>query len=214
MRLLGGPALAACLWVLPLALGGDKAVAILACGMFDGKFQCKAAPGGPTHGIKNATPGVDSASPDESPQGTTDSGWQNTTSPPAGVGGAGNAGQGTQNGGGEKQETVNPGEHSCPPGYRVLAVPTASGYCEPPGGTAEATSTGCQHGMVGTPPNCHCPKNSELLGGNCIHYSATCRNGLAADFTPQPCEGADEKLACKMRQDGLKDCCCLTYDKL
>ena len=134
--------------------------------------------------------------------------------PPAGVGGAGKAGQGTQNGGREKQETVNPGEHSCPPGYRVLAVPTASGYCEPPGGTAEATSTGCQHGMVGTPPNCHCPKNAELLGGNCIHYSATCRNGLAADFTPQPCEGADEKLACKMRQDGLKDCCCLTYDKL
>jgi len=93
---------------------------------------------------------------------------------------------------GKKQETVNPVEHSCPPGYRVLAVPTASGYCEPPGGTAEATSTGCQHGMVGRPPNCHCPKNSELLGGNCIHYSATCRNGLAADFTPQLCEGADE----------------------
>jgi hypothetical protein len=27
-------------------------------------------------------------------------------------------------------------------------------------------------------------------------------------------EGAEEKLACKMRQDGLKDCCCLLYDKL
>jgi hypothetical protein len=191
MRLLRGSVLAAFLWVLPLALGGDRAVAILACGMFDGKFQCKAAPGGVAHG-KNATPGVDSASPDESPQGTTDSGWQSTASPPAGV---------------------NPGEHSCPPGYRVLAVPTTSGYCEPPG-NPEAVNTACDHGMVGAPPNCHCPKNSELLGGNCVHYTATCRNGLAADFTPQPCEGADEKLACKMRQDGLKDCCCLTYDKL
>jgi hypothetical protein len=40
---------------------------------------------------------------------------------------------------------------------------------------------GCEHGMVGTPPNCHCPKNSELLGGNCVHYTATCSNGLAVD---------------------------------
>jgi hypothetical protein len=52
------------------------------------------------------------------------------------------------------------------------------------------------------------------LGGNCVHYTATCRNGLGADFTPQPCAGADEKLSCKTRPDGLKDCCCLTYDKL
>ena len=83
-------------------------------------------------------------------------------------------------------------------------------------GTWEATpdaATTCQHGMVGTPPDCHCPKNSELLGGNCVHYSATCSNGLPADSLPQPCQGAEEKLACKMRQDGLKDCCCLTYDK-
>ena len=87
------------------------------------------------------------------------------------------------------------------------------GYCEPPG-MPEAVNAACEHGMVGTPPNCHCPKNSELLGGNCVHYTETCRIGLAADFTPQPCAGAEEKLACKTRQDGLKDCCCLTYDKL
>ena len=199
---------AACLWVLPLALGGDSALAIFACGMVDGKFQCNAAPGGAVHG-KNASPGVESASPEESPQGATDGAWQGTTSPPAG-----NAGQGTESGVVERQETVNPGEHACPPGYRVLAVPTANGYCEPPEGTAEATSAACQHGMVGTPPNCRCPRNSELLGGNCVHYSATCRTGLAADSNPAPCQHEEEKLACKLRQDGLKDCCCLTYDKL
>ena len=81
------------------------------------------------------------------------------------------------------------------------------------GGTPGAADTTCQHGMVGTPPNCGCPKNSELLGGNCVHYTATCSNGLTADALPQPCQGAEEKLACKIRQDGLKDCCCLTYDK-
>jgi hypothetical protein len=112
-------------------------------------------------------------------------------------------------------EAVQPGEHSCPPGYRVLAAPNASGgYCEPPEGASEATNMGCKSGMVGTPPNCHCPKNSELLGGNCVHYTATCSNGLAADAPPQACAGVEEKLACKMRQDGLKDCCCLLYDKM
>jgi hypothetical protein len=68
--------------------------------------------------------------------------------------------------------------------------------------------------MVGTPPDCRCPKNSELLGGNCVHYTASaCSNGLASDAMPQACQGVEEKLSCTMRQDGLKDCCCLTYDK-
>lgn len=192
MRLVCAFVLGALVWVLPLALGGDRAAAIFACGMFDGKFQCKATQGGAVHG-KSATPGVDEThTPVEAPEGTTGA--------PSGV---------------PAQEAVQPGEHSCPPGYRVLAAPNASGgYCEPPEAASEATNMGCEHGMVGTPPNCHCPKDSELLGGNCVHYTATCSNGLAADFTPQPCAGAEEKLACKMRQDGLKDCCCLLYDKL
>jgi hypothetical protein len=185
---------------LVLALGGDRAAAIFSCGMFDGKFQCRATQGGATHG-KSAIPG-ESPSPEEAPQGSTDGTWQNTTPPPAGANGP-------------AQEVVRPGEHSCAPGYRVLAAPNASGgYCEPPVGASEATNMGCEHGMVGTPPSCHCPKNSELLGGTCVHYTATCSNGLAADALPQACAAAEEKLACKMRQDGLKDCCCLTYDKL
>ncbi len=224
MRLLCAFVLAAFLWVLPLAVGGDGAVALaqsirpssvpeqslvieaaIVCGMFDGKFGCRSGPEGAVHG-KNAIPGTSGETPAGSPEGAT-GGEQGTTNPPADMNGAGNAGQETQ--------TVAPGEHSCPPGYRVLAVPGQFGYCEPPGGTAEAATTACQHGMVGSPPNnCHCPKNSELLGGNCVHYSATCHSGLAADAIPQPCPGADEKLACKTRQDGLKDCCCLTYDKL
>jgi hypothetical protein len=223
MRLLCAFVLAAFSWVLPLALGGDGAVALvqcnrpssasepqlvleagMICGMFDGRFTCKTGASVPAQG-KNAIPGARSEIPEEAPEGRGGT-WQGMTTPPAGTDGAGNGGQGTQ--------TVAPGEHSCPPGYRVLAVPGKDGYCEPPEGTAEAISAGCQHGMVGTPPNCHCPRNSELLGGNCVHYSATCTTALAADAIPQPCQGAEEKLACKMRQDGLKDCCCLTYDKL
>jgi hypothetical protein len=221
MRLLCAFVLASVLWLLSLALGGDRAAAVVqfirppsvperqlvleakfVCGMSDGKFGCQQAPGAVQHG-KNATPGTNGETPGAAPQDMT--GEQNTTGPAAGTNGAGTTGQ----------DAPKPGEHACPPGYRVLAVPKEFGYCEPPEGTADAASAACQHGMVGTPPtNCHCPKNSELLGGNCVHYSATCRSGLPADSAPQACQGTDEKLACKMRRDGLKDCCCLTYDKL
>jgi hypothetical protein len=87
---------------------------------------------------------------------------------------------------------------------------TAAGQPMPaPGGAA------CPSGMVGTPPNCGCPQNSELLGGNCVRYTATtCSNGLAADALPQACRSVEEKLSCKVRADGLKDCCCVLYDKM
>lgn len=196
MRLACALVLAALAWVLPAALDGDRAVAIFACGMIDGKFQCRASQGGVVHG-KGAIQGVDDPSrKGEASEVTT---GEPLPAAPAAPG----------------QETVQPGEHSCPPGHTVLAAPNASGsYCEPAGGASEATNMSCERGMVGTPPNCHCPKNSELLGGNCVHYTATCSNGLAADAAPQVCERPEEKLACKMRQDGLKDCCCLLYDKM
>ena len=83
-----------------------------------------------------------------------------------------------------------------------------------PSGAPAPDATACQGGMVGTPPDCRCPPNSELLGGNCVRYTAsTCSNALAADALPQACSGVEEKLSCKLRQDGLKDCCCVTYDK-
>ena len=80
-------------------------------------------------------------------------------------------------------------------------------------GAPQGDGTSCQHGMVGTPPDCRCPESSELLGGNCVHYTARCTNALDAGAVPQPCSGPEEKLSCKTRQDGLKDCCCITYDK-
>jgi hypothetical protein len=53
-----------------------------------------------------------------------------------------------------------------------------------------------------------------LLGGNCVRYTASaCSNGLAVDALPQACRGVEEKLSCKLREDGLKDCCCVTYNK-
>jgi hypothetical protein len=221
MRLLCALVLVSSLWVLLLALGaGDEAVAAwplirpssmserhlvleakIVCGMSEGAWGCKSAPGVVEHG-KNAIPGVEQDVPDTSPPAVT--GGQDATAPvPSAPSGP------------LENEAVKPGEHACPPGYRVLAVPTQSGYCEPPAATSDTAETACQHGMVGTAPNnCHCPKNSELLGGNCVHYTATCRSGLAANVNPEPCPGAEEKLACKIRSDGLKDCCCLTYDKL
>jgi hypothetical protein len=213
--------LASSLWVLLLALGAGNGAAAaghfirppsmpyrhlvleakIVCGMSEGKFGCKSAPGVVEHG-KNAIPGVVQDAPDTAPPPAT--GGQDATAPAPGA-----------QSGLPENEAAKPGEHACPPGYRVLAMPTESGYCEPPAATPKATEAGCQHGMVGTPPNdCHCPKNSELLGGNCVHYTATCRSGLAANVNPEPCPGAEEKLACKIRSDGLKDCCCLTYDKL
>jgi hypothetical protein len=102
-----------------------------------------------------------------------------------------------------------------PPSGEAIA-PGAPGGWSTEQGTAGGTqdATACQHGMVGTPPNCQCPKNSELLGGNCVHYTASaCSNGLAPDALPQACRGVEEKLSCKMRPDGFKDCCCVMYDK-
>jgi hypothetical protein len=98
-------------------------------------------------------------------------------------------------------------------------------YNEPPAGspwTTEANPSGapapdggaCRGGMIGTPPDCRCPPSSELLGGNCVRYTAsTCSNALTADALPQACRGVEEKLSCTMRNDGLKDCCCVVYDK-
>ncbi len=208
------------LCALPLALGDHGAAAlaqsvslpslsrqplvvqaVLQCGMFDGSFSCRAAPGGEMHG-KNSAPGE---TPAAQPEGVTGE----ATSPAAIPYGGGVPAQGAE-------ETAKPGEHSCPPGYKVLAVPGKFGYCEPPAaGTAEAAPSACQHGMVGTAGNCRCPKDSELLGGNCVHYTATmCQSELPVNVNPEPCQDLEAKLSCKMRQDGLKDCCCLTYDKL
>jgi len=83
-------------------------------------------------------------------------------------------------------------------------VPGEPGATAPPGG---GSATGCQHGMVGTPPDCRCPESSELLGGNCVHYTARC------NVAPQPCPRPEEKLVCRLRPNGQKNCCCLTYDQ-
>jgi hypothetical protein len=101
-------------------------------------------------------------------------------------------------------------------GVEEAPPPPAGGSWNTDQGTAAGAPdpTACQHGMVGTPPNCKCPKNSELLGGNCVHYTASaCSSGIASDAMPQACRSAEEKVSCTMRQDGLKDCCCVTYDK-
>jgi hypothetical protein len=96
--------------------------------------------------------------------------------------------------------------------WQGTTLPTESGQGPQDGATDAATT--CQNGMVGTPPNCRCPANSELLGGNCVHYTASaCSSGLASDALPQACRGVEEKLSCTMRQDGLKDCCCVIYDR-
>jgi len=137
MRPVLGFVLAACVSLLPLALGHGNASAGFECGTFDGKFTCRSSSEGAQFG-KNASPG-----------GAPVTNQNSAPEPPAG----------------------GPG-----------AIPPAGGAWTTDQGTAGATpdATVCQHGMVGTPPNCQCPKNSELLGGNCVHYTASaCSNGLA-----------------------------------
>jgi hypothetical protein len=96
--------------------------------------------------------------------------------------------------------------------WQGTAIPADTGQGVPQ--QVPNTGSTCQHGMVGTPPDCRCPKNSELLGGNCVHYTASaCNSGLASRAQPQACRGVEEKLSCTLRQDGLKDCCCVIYDK-
>jgi hypothetical protein len=106
----------------------------------------------------------------------------------------------------------SPPEATPPPEgtWQGSTVPGESGQ----GAAPSDSATTCQNGMVGTPPNCRCPANSELLGGNCVHYTASaCSSGMAPDALPQACRGVEEKVSCTLRQDGLKDCCCVIYDK-
>jgi hypothetical protein len=114
---------------------------------------------------------------------------------------------------GAPPQAAEPSPQVVPPDgtWQGTTVPTESGQGA---AGAPADANACQNGMIGTPPNCRCPKNSELLGGNCVHYTASaCSAGLAADALPQACRGVEEKLSCTLRQDGLKDCCCVIYDK-
>ncbi len=105
--------------------------AVMQCGVFDGKFQCKPTTGGKLFG-KGAGPG-----------GAPATGSGSTETAPGGVWPGSGSGQAPQG--------------------------------------APADPSSCQGGMVGTPPNCQCPESSELLGGNCVHYTASsCSKGLAA----------------------------------
>jgi hypothetical protein len=89
-------------------------------------------------------------------------------------------------------------------GDQGLTGPASGGAIDP---------NACRPAMVGTPPNCRCPPNSELLGGTCVRYTAsTCSNALAVDALPKPAAARGKTLV-QMREDGLKDCCCVTYDQ-
>jgi hypothetical protein len=136
--------------------------AVMECGTFDGKFQCRPSRGGRLFG-KGAVPGDEAKEARPEPE----------------------------SGG------VLPGTGA---GQAVQGAP--------------ADPNQCQGGMVGTPPNCRCPESTEQLGGICVRYTAsTCSNGLAVNALPEACQGVEEEISCKLREDGLKDCCCITYDK-
>ncbi len=59
----------------------------------------------------------------------------------------------------------------------------------------------------------NCPRNTELLGGVCVRYTASCRSGVPTNANVPPCRSAEEKLVCKIGSDGLRHCCCQLYDK-
>ena len=98
-----------------------------------------------------------------------------------------------------------PGTQSPPP---AETPPSGDGQLPPPPGGETGGGTSVTPGPAG------CPPSSELLGGKCVRYYATCRQPVAADALMPSCAGSEEKLVCKPRPDGMKDCCCLVYDKL
>ena len=58
------------------------------------------------------------------------------------------------------------------------------------------------------------PCRNTGLGRSEVQLTASaCSSGMAPDALPQACRGVEEKVSCTLRQDGLKDCCCVTYDK-
>lgn len=86
--------------------------------------------------------------------------------------------------------------------------PGGEGQLPPPPGGETGGGTSVTPGPAG------CPPSTELLGGKCVHYTATCRQPVGASSAVQSCAGTEEKLVCKPRGDGMKECCCLVYDKL
>jgi hypothetical protein len=108
-------------------------------------------------------------------------------------------------GGVQRGKNAPPGGENAPEAP-AETPPSGEGQLPPPG--AESGGSGIAPGPGG------CPQSSELLGGKCVRYNATCRQPVGADSLVPSCQGTEEKLVCKLRPDGMKDCCCLLYDKL
>ncbi|MBM3544661.1 MAG: hypothetical protein FJX44_09190 [Alphaproteobacteria bacterium] len=101
-----------------------------------------------------------------------------------------------------------------------IVGPTKDSTGQTPGPSTPPSPDGSWGATTNQPPSRppgataqSCPPNTELLGGNCVPYTARCKNGLALDALPQPCASMEEKQVCRPRADGLKDCCCITYSK-
>jgi hypothetical protein len=107
----------------------------------------------------------------------------------------------------QQGKAATPGVSNETPEAPPETVPTGEGQLPPPG-----VETGGGSGV--TPGPGGCPPSSELLGGKCVRYSAACRKPVGADSLVPSCQGTEEKLVCKPRSDGMKECCCLLYDKL
>ncbi len=108
----------------------------------------------------------------------------------------------------QRGKNAAPGGGEPPPAAEPApeALPSGEGQLPPGPATGGGTSV--------TPGPAGCPPSTELLGGKCVRYYATCRKPVAADALMPSCAGSEEKLVCKPRPDGMKDCCCLVYDKL
>ena len=95
--------------------------------------------------------------------------------------------------------TAKPAPSAAPDAIGTQDAGTAPGTWgsqSSPSGAPGPDATACQGGMVGTPPDCRCPPNSEPLGGNCVRYTAsTCSNALAADALPQSCRSSPASCA-------------------
>jgi hypothetical protein len=219
MRAFGAFVLAAFLWLPASAVAAGAPTPLtsldnppmllrakLVCGIFDGKFKCKRI--NKSKGNK-VDPGAENGkkAPDHTDQSQQGGGGA------GGGGAAGDAGADTK--GGNTGDTANPGKRDCPPGYKVLDVPTKFGYCEPPEGLPNAAYTTCPAGATGVPPNCVCSgtQTDYMQGNKCVGWTGACGTDKPGWNTPQHFCVVFDKVDCQILPDGQEKCCCKSYNK-
>jgi hypothetical protein len=109
---------------------------------------------------------------------------------------------------------TSPGERSCPSGYVVLDKPNKYGaFCEPADTSKQAPAKEpekCKFGMIGSPPDCHCPEGTEFQGyKGCVAVRNPCIDVGKLELNFLKCNLTRKKPNCRLiASGGVYTCCC------